>query len=113
MMPGMKAADITPTPPATALTYDQSAQLMTDLTFKGRIKTACLKFAEYVLNEPTNAPAHNVRFRWAQNCFMSPDSVAGQVQPPTVMQASVQSDGSDISDPDLQVAVETTINEIL
>jgi len=112
MMPSQRA-DIVPTPPATELSYDQSAQLMTDLTFKGRIKTACLKFGNYVINEAPGTAGHNSRYKWAQQCFLNPDMTAGQVQPPTVMQPQVQAEGSGIADADLQTAVETTINSIL
>ena len=112
MMPSTRA-DIVPTPPDTALNYDQSAQLMNDMTFRGRVKTACLKFGNYVINEAPSVEGHNTRYKWAQQCFLSPDMTAGQVQQPTVMQPQVQAAGSGISDDDLQTAVETTINSIL
>jgi|SRR5215831_13910516 len=112
MMPTTKA-DITPTPPATELSYDQSALLMTDLTFKGRVKTACLKFADTIMNEEPSVTAHNVRMKWASNCFLNPDMVAGQIQSPTVMDPAVQSAGSGITDDALQGAVEGVINKMM
>ena len=111
-MPSTRA-DIVPTPPDTALSYDQSAQLMTDMTFRGRVKVACLEFADYMMNEEPTVTAHNVRMRWAANCYANPDMVAGQIQPPTVMDASVQAAGSGITDAALQAAVEGVINKIM
>lgn len=113
MMPPGTPAEIVPTPPATELTYDQSAQLMTDYTFRGRVKTACLKFAMSITNEASNAPAHTSRMRWAQQCYQQPDIVAGQVQPPTVMDPNVQTTGSAIDDDTLQGAVEAVANQLI
>jgi hypothetical protein len=109
----MRAADIIPTPPATTLSYDQSAQLMTDLTFKGRVKVACLKYADSIMDEEPTVTAHNTRMRWAANCFNQPDMVAGQVQPLTVRDPAVQAAGSDITDDALQAAVEGAINKMM
>jgi len=112
MMPSTHA-DILPTPPATTLSYDQSAQLSTDLTFRGRIKIACLHFANYIIDEAPSTTAHNSRYKWAQQCYQNPDMTAGSVQQPTVIQPPVQSEGTGISDADLQTAVETTIQSML
>ena len=38
---------------------------------------------------------------------------ANQTQPTTVMQDAVQEQGAEISDADLQVAVETAVNQML
>jgi len=96
-----------------ALTYDESAQLMKDATFIGRVKVACLKFAESILNEATNVTAHNARVRWAQECYRNPDYQANQITPPTVMDPNVQGTGSAVTDPVLQGAVEAVINQIV
>ena len=113
MMPGMKAADIIPTPPATALTYDQSAQLTTDGTFRGRVKIACLHFAKYISNEAPNVASHNSRYRWAQSCIQNPDMTAQNIQPNVVMQDQVQAQGTNITDADLQTATETALQAML
>jgi hypothetical protein len=96
-----------------ALSYDESAQLMNDQTFRGRVKTACLKFANSVLVEESSVPAHNSRYRWAVQCEQIPDQTAAQVTPPTVLDPAVQSAGSAIDDATLQAAVEGTINKLL
>jgi hypothetical protein len=95
------------------MTYLESATLMNDPVFRGRIKVACLKYADSIVGEPTGTAAHNTRLRWAQNCLQNPDMVATQVQPPTVMDAAVQTDGPDISDTDLQASVEVTVNKMM
>ena len=96
-----------------ALTYDDSASLMKDPSFIGRIKVACLKYADYIINEAPDTPAHSARIRWAQTCNMNPDLTAQNLGPTTVMDDKVQADGATISDGDLQSAVETAINKVL
>jgi len=96
-----------------ALTYEESAALMQDSVFRGRVKVSCLKFAGSILDESPSVPAHNTRYRWAQQCEQQPDLVAGQIQPPTVMDPAVQADGAAISDGALQGSVETVINKLI
>jgi hypothetical protein len=95
------------------MTYTESAALMTDPDFRGRIKVACLKYADSIVGEPTGTAAHNTRLRWAQNCLQNPDMVATQVQPPTVMDAAVQTAGAEIGDTELQGSVEVTVNKMM
>jgi len=113
MMPANTGTVIVPIPPATTLTYDQSAALMNDLNFRGRVKVACLKFAESILDGPNTQPAYNTLLRWAGQCIQNPDQTATQVQPPTVMDTAVQSAGSGIDDVALQASVEVTIKKML
>ena len=96
-----------------ALTYEQSAELMKDVIFIGRIKVACLTYANYIFGEAPTVPAHSSRIKWAQQTFAMPDTSAQQVTPATVMDAAVQEDGSAIADAALQSAVENTINKML
>ena len=96
-----------------ALTYEESAALMTDGALRGRIKVAVLKFADSIMNENPSIPAHNARLRWAAQTFQQPDPVAVQVQPPTVMDSAVQSAGAAITDDALQGAVEATVNKMI
>lgn len=95
------------------MTYAESALLMTNLDFKGRVKVSALKFAGSIMIELTTVPAHNTRLRWAQSCYQQPDMVAGQLQSPVVMDPAVQLAGADITDPALQGAVEGVINNMM
>lgn len=95
------------------MTYDQSAALMTDMAFRGRVKVACLAMANSIMLEPATEPAHNTRMRWAQNCFQQPDATAMAVQPPTVLDPGVQSAGATIDDAALQGAVQATVGKML
>lgn len=95
------------------MTYEESAALMTDIPFRGRVKVACLKYADSIVGEPTGTPAHNTRLKWAVNCLQQPDVVATQTQPPTVMDSAVQADGAAITDVALQGAVEITVNKMM
>ena len=96
-----------------ALTYEESATLMSDLAFRNRILVACLTFANYIIGEDPITPAHNTRLRWAQTTFVSPQAAAAQVQPEVVMDPVVQTDGAAVTDPQLQSAVENAVNKIL
>lgn len=95
------------------LTYEQSAALMTDEAFRSRIKVACITYARYISDEPSNTPAHATRIRWSQQTLTSPDVSVTQVTPTTVMDAAVQQDGSAITDQGLQGAVENSVNKLL
>ena len=95
------------------LSYEESQALMSDITFRGRVKVACLKYASYIMDEAGTVPAHNTRMKWAAKTFQMPDSVAGEVQPPTVMDAAVQEKGAAITDLALQSAVEGVVNKIM
>jgi hypothetical protein len=96
-----------------ALTYEESAALMTDAAFRGRVKVSCLKFAGSILIEADSTPAHNTRVRWATNTYQNPEMVASQTQPPTVMDPAVQDLGAEITDLALQGAVEGVINKLM
>jgi hypothetical protein len=102
-----------------ALTYEQSAELMKNAIFIGRIKVACLKFASFIYGEASTVPAHSTRIRWAQQTFTMPDASASQATPTTVMDPAVQAadldaDGdSAITDTALQSAVENSVNKML
>lgn len=95
------------------MTYEESAALMSDQTFRGRIKVAVLKYASSIMVEATTVPAHNTRVRWATNTMQGPDMAASTVQPPTVMDPAVQQDGSAVTDAALQAAVEGVVNQLL
>jgi len=96
-----------------ALTQEESAALMSDITFRGRIKVCCLKFAQYIADEPATTPAHPTRTKWSQRTFAQPDQVASETQPPTVMDTAVQDAGSGITDAALQTAVEATVAKLI
>lgn len=113
MTPGTQPDPIVPIPPATTLDYNQSYALMNDMSFRGRVQVACLAFAQAITLEEPDFPAHNTRLRWANNVFQSPQAVANQVTPPTVMNPNVQMAGSEITDDGLQAAVQAVVNELL
>lgn len=95
------------------MTYTESAALMNDITFRGRVKVACLKFSTAIMDESGDVPAHNTRMRWAQGCYQNPDQTSSQITPPTVMDSAVQADGADISDDALQGSVEAVVRKII
>jgi len=95
------------------LDYNDSALLMNDMEFRGRVKVACLHFATYIQGEPTNIPAHNTRYGWAKTTIQNPDNAAMNVTPAVVQDPNVQSKGKSITDAELQTATETAVNNWL
>lgn len=99
--------------PKAPMTYEESAALMTDNTFRGRIKVAVLKYAGFILEEPASTTAHNTRVKWGQQTFQNPDMSAQQIQPVVVMDPAIQTGGSAIDDAALQSAVEAAVNKMI
>lgn len=95
------------------MTYEESAALMNDTAFRGRIKVCCLKYADSIIGEPTGSAAHNTRLRWAVQTMQAPEMTATQIQPPTVMDANVQFYGPEITDEALQSSVEAVVNKLM
>lgn len=96
-----------------ALSYEQSADLMKDGVFIGRIKVGCITFARYIMDEAASVPAHSTRVRWAQNTLSSPDASAQQITPTVVMDSAVQEAGTGVTDAALQGAVENAVNKLI
>lgn len=95
------------------MTNEESAALMADMTFRGRIKVSCLKFATSILDEASTVQGHSARYRWAQTAASIPDQEAARVQPMVVMDGQVQLDGANITDAALQTTVETVVSKFL
>lgn len=96
-----------------AISYQDSADLMKDAVFQGRVKVAALRYATSIVIEQPDVPAHNTRVRWAQSMFQNPDQVTYQVTPIVVMDGAVQDAGASITDAALQTATEYAINKII
>jgi len=95
------------------MTYEESAALMQDFAFRGRVKVAALRYADSIMIEASTVPAHNTREKWALGTMQNPEMVAAQLQPPVVMDAAVQADGAEIADAALQASVETVVNKMM
>lgn len=93
-----------------ALSLDESAQLMQDAQFRGRVKVACMNYAQRILAGGSFSQA---AFRWASQTYQSPDAAAQSVTGPTVMEPGVQDQGGAIDDGGLQFAVENAVNKML
>jgi hypothetical protein len=87
--------------------------LMGDMTFRNRVKVACMKYADSIVITSAPVSTHTAAVRWAFRCFQQPDMVAAEVHPPTVMDGKVQTAGTAVTDEDLQSAVETTVGKII
>jgi len=76
-----------------AMTSDESAYLMTELSFKGRIRVFLISYAETILNEPTSTPRHKSGVDWAVETHRNSDARAMQIQPTVVMDPGIQQAG--------------------
>lgn len=94
------------------MTTEESAALMQDPTFRGRVKVCCIRYADAVLIQPPGL-GHVSLVKWSQTVFNQPDMIAGQVQPFVVNDPAVQTEGAAIADAALQTAVETVINKTI
>ena len=95
--------------------YAESAKLMNDQNFRGKVKVAILKYAESLLSAPAAIPkiGGNAILRWASESFSNPDMAASKVVPAIVMDAAAQNQGESIPDEALQGAVEAVVNKTL
>lgn len=93
------------------MTYEESAQLITDMQFRGRVKVAVLTMASRILG--AGGGNSTSAFRWATQAFQNADQVAAAVQGPAVMEPGVQSLGASIDDGGLQFAVDNAVNKML
>ena len=94
------------------MTYQQSAQLMTDPQFRGRCKVACIRYADNILTSGP-APGNSMGLLgWAKTAYSQPDQAAQQVQAPVVMDPAVQQFGAEINDDGLQAAVEAVVRKM-
>lgn len=105
-----------------ALDYNQSAQLRSNPVFMGRIGTAALKWASYILGGIIDAGSVQSRrqLAYAQDVYNNPIIKAQQLQPGVVQDQQVQSAGIDattgdstIDDAALQSAVEGVIGKVV
>lgn len=95
------------------MTYEESAALMNDFQFRGRIKVAALKYAAYIMDEASDVPAHSTRVRWAADTYRNPEMASQTLHSPVVMDSQVQTDGAAITDSNLQSAVEKVVNDLM
>lgn len=94
-----------------AMTYEESAALMQDPAFRGRVKAACVSYAGTLLaTPPPNNPA---LFAWAAGTYDNPELATQRVVPPAVMNVNVQTEGPDITDPALLATVEYVVGGLL
>lgn len=96
-----------------AISYTESANLMKDGDFQGRVKVACLTYAAYISNESPDVVGHNTRYKWAIATLTNPDLAAFNITPTAVMDPNVQAQGAAIDDATLQTAVETALNKVM
>ncbi len=93
--------------------YLDLTTLAQDGNFVKRITYAVAKFASYILDESEAAPNHKIRARWAQSAILNPAGVAAAIAPAVCLDATVVADLVDVTDAQLQTAVENTCAKLL
>lgn|SRR5262245_8770722 len=96
-----------------AIDYAATNALIYDNGFRGRSRVACLHYATYIQGEDASVPAHATRLRWADQTIKDPETSINQIMTTLVMDNKVQTSGAAITDPDLQSAVETSVNKFV
>ena len=96
-----------------AIDYKTSSDLMHDPDFNGRTRVACLTYASYISNEAITVPAHTTRLKWAQETFRDSENAVNVIMPILIMDEKVKTAGAAITDPDLQSALETSVNKTI
>lgn len=97
-----------------AMSYQATFELTTDPVFRGRVSTACVHYANFITDEPSNTMAHSTRFRWAQQTLVGPEASVNRVIATVCNDAAVQeAPGAAITDAALQTTVETAVNKLL
>jgi hypothetical protein len=95
------------------MTYEETFALMRDQDFRGRVTVACAKFASYIADEAPSVPAHPTRYKWSMTTLVNPEGATAQVIPTVVWDASVQAEGTAVTDAALQGAVETAVQKLI
>jgi hypothetical protein len=101
------------------MTSDQTAALMQDPNFRGRVQVACVRYSDSIKTANSNAIGHVGLERWADAVYAAPMQIAMQVQPfvatdPTIQETGVDENGISLaSDAQVQGATEATVNKTI
>ena len=96
------------------MSYTETFELTKDPVFRGRVSTACVHYANFIADEPSDTMAHSTRYRWAQQTLVGPDASVNRVIATVCNDSAVQdAPGAAITDAALQTTVETAVNKLL
>lgn len=82
-----------------ALTDNESAALMINTSFQGRVKVCALRYAQALMAQ-TSPPATGAEYRWANQVMNNPQMFAGTLASPTVLDPGIQGAGIDTTSGD-------------
>lgn len=95
------------------MTYAQLDALRTDGIFLSRMSYAVAKYALYIVAEAEDAANHLARVNWATVALSDTVAAASRLATKVVQDGQVQTDGSAITDANLQTVVETAANGVI
>lgn len=95
-----------------AMTQEESAALMNDPVFRGRVKVCALNYAQYLTLQAATASS-NAKMKWMQATIAGPDQMAATLTPPVVLNPNVQIAGAEVTDADLMAAVQAVADMIM
>ena len=92
------------------MAYTDLANLYTDPTFVGRVAYAVAHYATYLAG---SVSANIYQITWANYATLNGASVTQSIMPSVLQDATVVVALGDITDPDLQIVVETACNALI
>ena len=100
-----------------AMTQEESGALMQSAKFRDRVQVCIVKYGDSILTANSIALGHVAMENWAKQALENPSQMAMRFQPAVVNDGAVQDAGVDddgkalVGDPELQSAVEATVNK--
>jgi hypothetical protein len=85
-------------------------QLKANAEFKSRVASAVAKAAYDILNESVDIPNHSERVAWAKTAMKDAALVAEQMMWTIVQNATIQSEGTNSTDNDIQFVVNSNVD---
>lgn len=102
-----------------AADYSDLAGLVNASAFQDHVAVAVTKFAQFIIGEDPAVALHASRAAWAKTALLSPRTTGGQVafavalDPIFVNQAQGSVSVTNVTDAQVQTAVETAINNTI
>jgi len=92
------------------MAYIDIYNLKTNPTFKNRVTVAVAKAATDIFNEPNSTTNHAARVTWANAALVNAETVAERMLWSIVQNPTIQSNGLDSTDNDIQYVVNSKID---
>lgn len=92
-------------------TLIQIANLFSDERLRLKAKAAILIAAGGIRTEATTTTMHAERVLWADMVFQNPDAMRDRMMPALLSNGSIQTNGADSPDNDIQFVISASVND--